>query len=190
MSFHIIILRSRSTYSICFFTIQFEFNFFPFQSGETKNYPSPYIFAGGSFFSFNPVGTLDGEKYNLQKLGTEGQGLTTNPNKKYYSLMRPSFPFGFGIKFNPINRISVALEWGLRRCFTDYLDDVSTEYPNKYELAAEKGEEASRLSDKSINGIGDKTGLQRGNPNTKDYYSFAGIIIYYKLFKPRCPQFQ
>jgi hypothetical protein len=66
---------------------------------------------------------------------------------------------------------------------TDYLDDVSTVYPEMTELASRRGDIAVRLSDRSgelgIEPIG-APGRQRGVAGDKDaYYSFRVGIVYY-----------
>jgi hypothetical protein len=67
--------------------------------------------------------------------------------------------------------------------FTDYIDDVSTTYPNMVELEMERGPIAVQLSDRSgelgIEPIG-AFGRQRGVSGDKDsYYSFRIGIVYY-----------
>jgi Domain of unknown function (DUF6089) len=58
---------------------------------------SPYIFAGLSYFSFNPS-TKDtaGNKVFLQPLSTEGQGFYQG--RKQYNLHQFAIPFGAGVK--------------------------------------------------------------------------------------------
>lgn len=56
--------------------------------------------------------------------------------------------------------------------FTDYLDDVSTVYPDKTLLLAKRGQTAVELSDRSlIDGLGAKD-RQRGDSKGNDSYSF------------------
>jgi hypothetical protein len=62
-------------------------------------------------------------------LSTEGQGIY--PDKKPYSLWQPTIPFGGGVKFAITENLRIGFEIGLRKLFTDYLDDVSTSYPIK-----------------------------------------------------------
>ena len=162
--------------------VEGEFNFLPFVIGNKKtSITTPYVFAGVGVFHFDPQGYYQGRWYKLQQLGTEGQG-TTFTNKKTYSLTQFSIPFGVGLKINTSKLIGVNLEWGLRKTFTDYLDDVSGSYVDPVLLASEKGTVAAALSDKSLTKEGGSdTGRQRGNSFTNDWYVFTGIIITFKL---------
>ena len=97
---------------------------------ETPLYPfSPFIFTGVSLFNFNPKAEAsDGQWYTLQELGTEGQGTTSFQNRKPYSLTQLSIPFGGGVKIGVSDDFNIIIEYGLRKTFTDYIDDVSTTY--------------------------------------------------------------
>jgi hypothetical protein len=170
---------------------QLEFNFLNYEIGNEKSRFSPYIFFGIGVFQFNPKGELNGNWIALQPLGTEGQGLPGGASKKKYKLIQPSIPFGVGIKVSLSKNIGLSVEWGMRKTFTDYLDDVSTTYYNPIKLAATEGITAALLSDKSIGTDPNytNTGRQRGNATTKDWYSFAGIVLTFKLKErlPPCP---
>lgn len=156
---------------------QLELNFFKLYNILDKNPFSPYLFLGFSAFSYNPQANYNDHWYDLQPLGTEGQGLAGEP--KRYSLTNVSFPFGFGFKVNFLTRFSFGAEWGLRKTFTDYLDDVSTTYYNPITLATERSPETAILADRSS--AVHQTGSARGNSTTKDWYSFAGIWLTFKL---------
>ena len=150
---------------------------------------SPYIFAGGALFHFNPQAKFNGNWIDLQPLGTEGQFIpkTTGETKKAgrsYSLWNLSIPFGAGVKFNCTELITFSFEAGMRKTFTDYLDDASTTFPDLNELAkTPDGETAVIMSDRVDETIleGVKgTGAPRGNPKYKDYYfDFALSVSYY-----------
>lgn len=172
---------------------QLEFNFLDYQIGNEKKKFSPYIFFGLAVFQFSPKGQLGNNWINLQPLGTEGQGLEGGASKKKYKLTQMSIPFGVGVKANLSKNIGLSIEWGMRKTFTDYLDDVSTRYYDPLVLAATRGTTAALLSDPSI-GVDpnfSNVGRQRGNPTTKDWYSFAGIGLTIKLKAKRetCPAF-
>jgi hypothetical protein len=92
-----------------------------------------------------------------------------------------------GIKYSPFKAISIGLEWGLRKTFTDYLDDVSTVYADPVILSAENTPIAAILADRTNLAPGESinnTGLQRGNSKTKDWYSFAGVFVQFRI-KPK-----
>jgi hypothetical protein len=148
---------------------------------------SPYVFAGLSVFKFNPY-TFDrnGNKVFLQSLSTEGQGLPGYQNSKPYSLVQMAIPFGGGIRFNLSDNVRLGLEVGMRKLFTDYLDDVSGNYADPNDLLVQKGPLALELSYRGdeIPG-GDPAyppkGEQRGSPRYKDYYYFSGIQVLFRL---------
>ena len=164
------------------FAVEGEFNFLPFTTGSKKlAITTPYVFAGVAVYHFNPMGLYQGHWVPLQPLGTEGQGSSFSSDKPY-SLTQFAIPFGVGLKVSTAKRVSINLEWGLRKTFTDYLDDVSGKYVDPALLASEKGIVAAALSDKSITQEGgSNAGRQRGNAFTKDWYAFAGVIISFRL---------
>jgi hypothetical protein len=161
--------------------VEGEFNFLPYVMGSKKYaITTPYVFAGAAVYHFNPLGYYQYTWVALQPLGTEGQGSSFS-NDKPYSLTQFSIPFGVGMKITTAKRVSINLEWGLRKTFTDYLDDVSGSYADPFLLGSEKGAIAAAMSDKSLTQQGSNTGRQRGNSFTKDWYAFAGVIICLKL---------
>ena len=176
--------RNLSFYSnILEVSPQIEFNFFPYETGNS-DYPfTPYIFTGLAFFHFNPKAQLGNSTYELQPLGTEGQGL--NGTKKYKRL-QVSIPIGGGIKIST-GRIGIGIELGVRRAYSDYLDDVSTVYPELNGLRAARGPAAALLSDRSLTPADTSVGFvsaflkQRGNSSDKDWYFFGGITIYWRM---------
>jgi hypothetical protein len=162
------------------FSTQIEFNFLQYILGDKKHFISPYIFAGLSVFNFNPKANLNGTTYALHPLGTEGQGTTMEGKGKPYSLTSIAIPFGLGLKISPARFMSIGLEWGIRKTFTDYIDDVSTVYPeDQATFEAENGPAAYALSDLSlpVESRGTHGGLERGNPRTKDWYVFTGLTV-------------
>jgi len=172
-------------------SVQLEFNFLDYQIGNEKRKFTPYIFFGLGAFQFNPIGEMNGNWVALQPLGTEGQGLRGGATKKKYKLLQISIPFGVGVKTNLSKKIGLSIEWGLRKTFTDYLDDVSKRYYDPVALAAARGTTAAIMSDKSIGNDPNysNVGRQRGNATTKDWYAFAGIVLSFKLKQrePPCP---
>lgn len=162
--------------------IEGEFNFLPYSTGNKKmSITTPYVFAGVAVYHFDPQGYYQGRWYKLQPIGTEGQASAFS-DQKAYSLTQFSIPFGVGVKINTAKRVGINFEWGLRKTFTDYIDDVSGKYADPYLLFAEKGPVAVALSDKSlVQEGGSNAGRQRGNSYTKDWYAFAGVIITVKL---------
>lgn len=164
-------------------SLQLEFNFLDYQIGMEKHKFSPYIFLGVGVFKFNPQGQLNNNWVALQPLGTEGQGLEGGATRKKYKLVQMCIPFGVGAKANLSKNIGLGFEWGMRKTFTDYLDDVSKRYYNPAILAAARGGTAAAMSDPSIgtDPAFNNTGRQRGNPTNKDWYSFIGVTLTVKL---------
>jgi hypothetical protein len=156
---------------------QVELNFFNLFNIPARNHFSPYIYLGLSVFSFNPQAELNGRYYDLQSLGTEGQGIEGQNDP--YSLVSMAIPFGFGVKWNIGKYISLGAEWGMRYTFTDYLDDVSTVYFDQDILLTQKGEVVAQLADRSV--IKNLPGTQRGNEHIKDWYSFAVFTATFKI---------
>lgn len=170
---------------------QLEFNFLDFLIGDDTKGFSPYVFGGLAGFKFNPQVKINDDMVDLQPLGTEGQGLPNGATKRKYKLTEMSIPFGVGVKANLSKNIGISIEWGMRKTYTDYLDDVSRRYYDPAILAAKRGPMTAQLSDPSIGTDPNysNVGKQRGNPTTNDWYSFAGIALTVKFREKRktCP---
>jgi len=140
-----------------------------------------YIFAGIGGFWFSPYGedSQTGEWVALQPLGTEGQGMVDSREK--YSRIQLAIPFGIGIKYGIDREWSIGLEFGARKTFTDYLDDVSTTYYDNDALAA-TNPQAARLADPSLVKNGQTApNQQRGDAKDYDSYMFLLVTFNYKL---------
>jgi len=157
---------------------QVEFNFLPYETGNALYPFTPFVFTGVSLFNFNPrAEASDGQWYALQELGTEGQGTTAFPNRKKYALTQLSIPFGGGFKIGVSDDVNIIIEYGLRKTFTDYIDDVSTTYAG---LPSEFDNVTIELSDRSLDGP-QQAGIARGDETNKDWYSFAGVTLSFRL---------
>ena len=155
-----------------------------------------YGFVGIGIFNFDPKTEYRGNTYRLQPLGTEGEGLV--PTRKKYSLWQLCIPIGFGFKYTIDAKWGVGIEYGMRKTFTDYIDDVSTTYFDKAEIQSAYGNIAAALSDRALyneyaaDGY-DPTYLrsitapdqQRGDPRDLDAYMFAIFSINYKIRSTR-----
>ncbi len=169
---------------------QIEFNFFPYIHGSREYFYTPYLFAGFSLFTFSPYAVYDGEKTPpLRSLGTEGQF----PGEEYPSFQR-AINFGGGLKFDLTPEWSLNVELSIRKLFTDYLDDVSTVYPDFGEVRGNNGvlgDIAVLASDPSLpdaegNRVG-RQGLQRGDDTTNDAYTFFSVGLLYYFGNIKCP---
>jgi hypothetical protein len=148
---------------------------------------SPYLFAGFAIFHFNPY-DFNGstQKIFLKPLSTEGQGLSQYPDRKPYALTQLALPFGGGIKYAINDNLRIGLELGMRKLFTDYLDDVSTTYVDPNDLLAARGQLAVDMSYRGDELPGGNPnypskGAQRGGANHKDWYYFLGLHLTYRL---------
>jgi hypothetical protein len=163
-----------------------EINYYSFVTGDKKTRFTSYILGGFSYFKMNPKAKYLDVWYELQPLGTEGQGLPNGPSR--YKLDAFGIPFGMGAKINLFGRIAISLEYSIRFTTTDYLDDVSTVYYDNDVIRDLSGNVAAELADRRLNknssvtGIdGRGTGLQRGNTNQKDWVGFAGVFLTMRL---------
>ncbi len=150
-----------------------------------------YLFVGVGGFFYNPQAKYNGQWVNLQPLGTEGQGLPGAQKK--YSRFGFCIPYGLGLKYGITKDWAVGLEFGIRKTFTDYIDDVSGVYYDKTILLKERGEKVAYLADPSLqdypeelggNSTGAKqtaAGEQRGDSKSKDAYMFTNIVVSYKF---------
>jgi hypothetical protein len=158
-----------------------EFNYFPFQIGHDRYKGTAYLLAEIGIFRMNPKTEYNGDLIELQSLGTEGQGSSLS-SKDNYSLTQVCVPLGVGCKFSLGKKASMSFEFGIRKTFTDYLDDVgSGSFVDPDALAAENGPLAAELSNRNLNGS--RYG-KRGTTATKDWYVFSGTMITFRLGKP------
>ncbi len=145
---------------------------------------TPYVFAGIARFDFNPqTKNSNGDVVFLSELNTEGQGFYKD--RKVYKLKQVSLPFGAGIKYSINKNKRIGFEIGIRKTFTDYLDDVSTTYVDQALLASHMGTNSVNAAYRGAelpNGLPyPADGTQRGNPKNKDWYYFAGLTASFRL---------
>ncbi|MFO8067498.1 MAG: hypothetical protein R6U11_07950 [Bacteroidales bacterium] len=164
---------------------------------------SAYAFIGVGGFYFNPQGKFESANYtgtvpqadlpsdgwyNLRPLRTEGQSYFSTRDE--YSKISLTVPFGLGAIFVINRQLSVGIEYGFRKTWTDYIDDVSRTYvdPAIYHEMFEGNPEKIALSEYFSNPttgqLGDNVtapGQQRGNPHNTDSYMFTLITIYYNM---------
>ncbi len=173
-------------------SLQGDFNFFRFMPGEPEYSFTPYITLGAGVFSYDPYAYLQGQKIFLRPLVTEGQGSSLYPDRKQYSSMGISIPFGAGIKYALNERINIGFEVLHRFTNTDYLDDVSKTYvdPAVFRLNPDGSTpNGLLLSDRSYE-IGEPIGVpgrQRGNSQQKDQFVTAMFHVTFNLQSYKCP---
>ena len=191
------------------------------ESTRTRPY-TPFLFAGLGVFKFNPMtqfhylagvrdatGALvhntqleqfDGQWIELQTLSTEGQETTKFNDRKRYNLTQVSIPLGVGFKQQVDEYWAYGIEFGVRKTFTDYLDDVSLDYVDDQIVGGANGYLAAALKDRSSELTNPATGLPyerfymgnpRGSMKGSDYYMFLNFTLTRKIMggKTVCFQF-
>jgi hypothetical protein len=90
-----------------------------------------------------------------------------------------------GIKYAATQNVTIAWEFGWRKTFTDYLDDVSTVYPDLNLIATQNSTTSKDLSYRGYEVTGSTAlpaaGTARGNPNNKDWYMLHSVSLIFKL---------
>ena len=123
---------------------QLVYNFYDFGHFAETHPWTPYLFGGIAGFVMSPQNSQD--------------------NNAPYSTLQLAIPFGVGAKFMVNENWNISLQFGARKTFTDYLDDVY------------------------VTGTRDPK-LFAGNPNDKDMYFNASIGISYVFQSRPCPSF-
>ncbi len=171
--------------------LQGDFNFFKFIPNNVNYAFTPYITLGVGAFSYDPYAYLQGQKYFLRPLGTEGQ-YVAGSNRKPYGTLSYSIPFGVGVKYNVAPNINVSFEVAHRFTGTDYIDDVSTTYVGVDKFV--NNSPAALLQDRSYaidpNKILGVPGRQRGFEKQKDQFVIAEIGVAFNISSYRCPTAQ
>jgi hypothetical protein len=162
-----------------------EFNFFKYIPSDPNHSFTPYATLGVGVFSYNPYAYLNGVKYYLRPLHTEGE--TFYNGRKEYGTMAACFPIGFGIKYAASSKVNVSFEISYRFTTTDYIDDVSTTYVGIDKFPANSV--AALLQDRSY-ATGTPIGIegrQRGFSSQNDAYAIAEFGISFNITTYRCP---
>lgn len=160
-----------------------EFNIFGYDPVYSGKKFSPFIFIGGAGYYFNPKTDYNGRDIALQPLGTEGQGRPGYDEK--YSRVSIAVPVGGGFKFALGESWTLGLEFGARKIFHDYLDDVSGVYApyedliSTSEIAGNVAYRAWELTDESPASV--PVGATRGNEKFFDWYYFSMLSMTYHL---------
>lgn len=123
-------------------SVGIEYHFLNWRDNRVPMRFTPYLFGGLGLFGIS--------------------GNDTKPEE--YSNVQMSIPFGGGFKYILNPRWYVALEFGIRKTFFDYLDNVSD------------------FRDQT-----QKTNYRFGNPNDNDNYYFLGITLTRTFYDVPCP---
>lgn len=156
--------------------------------GMTDRVFSPYVFGALAAFHYNPYAfDRNGDKVFLKPLSTEGQGLAGYPDRQPYSLTQFTVPLGVGVRMVLTDRIDVGVEFGYRKTFTDYMDDVSRSYVDQAVLLASRGPKAVEMAFRTPELAGHNTDPypvdleKRGGSEYKDNYYFLGLTLTYRI---------
>jgi hypothetical protein len=122
-------------------SLGFEYHFLNWKDSKVPMRFTPYLFGGLGLFGIS--------------------GNATKPAE--YSNVQMAIPFGGGFKYIVNPRWYVALEFGVRKTFFDYLDNISA------------------FKDQS------QKNYQYGNPNDNDNYYFLGITLTRTFYDIPCP---
>ncbi len=163
--------------SLAELSVQAEVNLVKYDIRDDKT-AAPYLFAGIAAFYNNPRAELNGQWYDLQPLGTEGQTMEGGSGK--YSRFDMAIPIGGGFKFSLGQQINLGFELGYRLTFTDYLDDVSLVYPDVETLRNQNpiaGALSFRTPEILPQQAGNPVGKPRGESGNKDSYLLGSISI-------------
>lgn len=165
------------------FASTFEFNYLKYGVGVLDNKLTSYVFLGVAVFGFEPQANLNGQWINLRPIQTEGHK---------YQPYAFGIPFGIGMKWRINRNLNFECQFGFRKTYTDYLDDVSTTYPDINAQLA-KGQVAALLTDPSALNEGhftNKKGYKRGNADFNDWYIITGVSLSYRLYsRIKCARF-
>lgn len=126
------------------------FELFPTDRGYLRrNFLNPYGVLGLCLFRHDPVAKtpiVKGESskwVRLQPLGTEGQFTGIPGTPKPYRRLQLGIPLGVGLRYRLADKWDLSFEICYRFVFTDYIDDVSTRFPDSltYVKMLEQGNE-------------------------------------------------
>lgn len=137
------------------------YNLFPYTQLSAYNV---YVLGGVGLTHINPKAKLKNRYYSLPRLRTEGVAYARN------AVM---IPVGMGISRRIKYGFDVALEMRFTYTMTDYLDDVSTVYPQEGSIDSF----AQVFSDRSAEAgfPANPAGAKRGDSSSNDGYLFAQL---------------
>lgn len=118
----------------------FEYHFLKWRNPGDPIRWTPYLFGGLAIFGIS--------------------GEDQKPSE--YSNVQPAIPFGLGVKYVLNPKWYIGLEYGARKTFFDYIDNVS-------------------------DGDGIIKDYQYGNSHDNDMYHFVGISLTYSFYTIPCP---
>ncbi len=136
----------------------------------------PYLFTGIGLTHFSPKADVSGVNFDLADLQTEGVDYSQ------YTLMIPA---GLGLKFKINTFMNFNLEASYHFTFSDYLDDVSSNYATSYPdfttaLVANRKDEIPVVNQDAYENILINGG-KRGDSTNKDGYLMLSFQLEFYL---------
>lgn len=128
----------------------------------------PYVMAGAGLTYMTPKTMYNGRAVSLAPLHTEGVA---------YDRVAGIIRYGVGMPVLSGYRFRLALEASYTHVLSDYLDDVSTVYPNVEGMSPLAAALSDRKSELLL--LPNKPGDNRGNPGKNDgYFILSGRLVY------------
>ncbi len=123
--------------------VALEYNFMDYRNRRQKVHFTPYLFIGvGGYYA------------NTRTETTQGLGPDYNRSGGHFGV---AIPAGAGLKYALSRRINLGLEAGVRKTFSDQLDNLGDQDPLLV------------------------------NPHDKDWYYYGGLSLSYTFYQVRCP---
>lgn len=179
-------LRNLSFRSDAYFaSVNIAYNFNKYYYGSPRKF-WPYGIIGVGALAFNPKAELNNEYVALQPLQTEGVA---------YSRITMFIPLGVGFRYKVQEGVEIGLEYSFNYTFSDYIDDVSTDYVDIYslygdaQLLADRTYELDEPPTQTTDGTYWAEGAKRGESKAKDLYSLLMISVKFDIYKASaaCP---
>jgi hypothetical protein len=143
-------------------SLMMEINYLKYVMGEKKTPFTPYILGGIGVmyfpYTYDPIINLINPDYPI-------------PNHIQESVITPTIPFGFGLKFSLGRRLGMGVEYQMRKLFSDKLDNMDD--PLSFE---KEDEDIIKYSTFWHN---------------NDWVGYLGVHLTYKLYlnKKDCPAY-
>lgn len=146
-----------------------------------------YLFVGfgAAYFSPFAYSPLDEKWHELRPLMTEGE-------ENHYDEITMILPYGAGFNFTFNKEFRFGLQVAYRQSFTDYLDDISTDYAFDHEFPEETLAESKYFANRTDEAMRRERDLLpdagfyeapsiRGNPDDNDGYLLVQLTVSYVM---------
>ena len=173
-----------------------EFNFFKIDGSKGAKKYTPFLSAGVAGLIHDPYIYYYQNKINLRELKLEYDENNTNK----YSKFALAIPIGVGFKYKLDKNWRIGVDLSYRTVFSDYIDNVSNNYPSAMPKDIQKPNitiidngisrsfdenDWKYLADPSKD-LENKSGTARGDSKKFDGILTAGITLNYTLISSKC----